>query len=84
MGRFRLISDIVQCCRKVDNGRKVPDAIRSLGNARNLQLVCARVLHEALLIPVLLHGSEIMIWRKERSGIWVLQMENLRSLLGIK
>ena len=40
------------------------------GNARGLQLECDRVLHETLLVPVLIHGSETMIWKeKERSRI---------------
>ena len=52
----------------------------SLVNARSLQLECARVLHESLLVPVLTYGSET-IWReKERS----VQVENLRGLLGIR
>ena len=43
------------------------------------------MLHEALLALVLLYGSEIMIWReKERSRIRVMQMNNLRGLLGIR
>ena len=42
-----------QCSRKVASGRKVSVAIRSLVNARSLQLECARVLHESLLVPVL-------------------------------
>ena len=51
----------------------------------NLQLECARVLHESLLVPVLTYGSEAMIWReKERSRIRAVQMDNLRGLLGIK
>ena len=69
------------------SGRRVASAIRSLVNARRLQLECARVLHESLLVPVLVYGSETMIWRgreKERSRIRVVQMENLRGLLGIK
>ena len=41
-----------------------------LVNARSLQLECARVFHESLLVPVLMYGSESMIWReKERSRI---------------
>ena len=64
--------------------RRVAGTIRSLVNARGLQLDCARVLHEALLVPVLLNGSETMIWReKERSKTRTVQMDNLRGLLGI-
>ena len=39
------------CCRKGANGRKVACAISLLVNARDLQLECARVLHETLLVP---------------------------------
>ena len=43
------------------------------------------VLHETLLVPVLMYGSETMLWReKERSGVRAIQMDNLRGLLGIR
>ena len=51
-------TDGAECNRKVLSGRRVADAIRSLVNARDLQLQCARVLHETLLVPVLIYGSE--------------------------
>ena len=54
-------TDEVECSRKVARGRRVPGAIRYLITARGLQLDCARVLHESLLVPVLMYGSEIMI-----------------------
>ena len=40
------------------NGRKLAGAIRSLISGRGLQLECARVLDEALLMPVLMYGNE--------------------------
>ena len=43
------------------SGRRVADAIRSLVNSRDLQLECARVLHETLLVPVLMYGSETLL-----------------------
>ena len=50
-----------------------------------LQVECARELHETLLVPVLMYGSETMLWReKERSRVMAVQMDNLRGLLGIK
>ena len=59
------------------------DAIRSLVNARYLQLECAPALHETLLVAVLMYGRETMLWKeKERSRISVVQMDNLRGLLG--
>ena len=58
--------------------------IRSLVNARNLQIDRARVLHESLLVPVLTYGSETVLWKEERSRFRAVQMDNLRGLLGIR
>ena len=67
------------------SGRRVAGAIRSMVNARSLQLECARVLHESLLVLVLTYGSDTMIWRAEkRSRIRAVQMDNLRGLLDIR
>ena len=78
-------TDGAECSRKVASVRRVASAIRSLVNARDLQLECARVLHETLLVPVLMYGSMTMLWKeKERYKIWAVQMENLRVLLGIR
>ena len=76
-------TDGAKCSRKVVSGRRVAGAIRSLVNAWDLQLQCARVLHETLLVPVLIYGSETMLW-KERSRVMAVQMDNLRGLLGIR
>ena len=78
-------SDEAECSRKVASGRRVTGAIRSQVNARILQLECAMVLDELLLVLVLTYGNETMIWRKEeRSWIRAVQMDNLRGLLGIR
>ena len=70
--------------RKVPSGRRVAGAIRSVVNARDLLLDCARVLHETLLVFGLMYGSETMLWKeKEIFRIRAVQMENLRRLLGI-
>ena len=43
------------------------------------------VLHETLLAPVLIYGSETMLWKQEeRSRIRAVQMDNLKELLGIR
>ena len=43
------------------------------------------VLHETLIVPVLIYGSETMLWKeKEISRIRAVQCNNLRGLLGIK
>ena len=78
-------TDGTECSRKVVSRRRAAGAIRSLVNARDSQLEYARVLHETLLLPVLIYGSEAMLWReKERSRVSAVQMENLRGLLGIR
>ena len=59
-----------RCSRIVASGRRFVGAIRSLFNTRDLELECARVLHETLLEPVLMYGSETM-----------LQKENERSII---
>ena len=60
------------------NGRKVTGAIRSLVNAKSLELACAMVLRETFFVPVLLYDSEIVIWReKERSRIMAVHMDIL-------
>ena len=45
-------------CRKVASRRRVEGAIRSLVNAKDLQLECGRALHETLLVPALIYSSE--------------------------
>ena len=77
-------TDEAECSMKVASGRRIVGAIRSLVNARDLQLECDRILHETLLVPVLIHGSETMLWKEKRSRIMAVQMNNLRGLLGIK
>ena len=54
-------TDGAEYIRKVASGRRVVGPIGSLVNARNMQLECARVLHETLLVPVLMYGSETML-----------------------
>ena len=46
-------TDGVECSRKVASGRRMAGAIRSIVNARDLQIEYARNLHKTLLVPVL-------------------------------
>ena len=75
-----------QCSREgVGGGWGVGGAIRSLVNARDLQLQYAKVLHETLLVPVPMYDSETILWKEEeRSRIRAVQMDNLRGLVGIR
>ena len=45
----------------MESGRRVAGAIMSLVNAGDLQLDCARVLHDTLLVPFLMYGSDTML-----------------------
>ena len=39
----------------------------------------------SMLLPVLLYGSESMVWdRTYRSKVQAVQMDNLRSVLGVR
>ena len=81
----KLGTDGAECSRKVVSGRRVAGAMRSLVNARDLQFQCARVLHETPLVPVLIYGSETILWKeKERSRVKAVQMDNFRELMGIR
>ena len=60
-------TDGAECSRKVASRRRVAGTNKSLVSPRDLQLACARVLHETLLVPVLKYDSETMLWKeKER------------------
>ena len=66
-------TDEEECSRKAASGKRVAGAIRSLVNARSLQLECVRVLHESLLVPAHTYGSEtLMLREKESSRIWAV------------
>ena len=73
-----------ECSRMVTSGRRVAGAIKSLVNVRNLQLDCARVLHETLLCLFLCMVVRQLWKEKEKSRVKTLQMDNFRGLLGIR
>ena len=78
-------TEVAQFHRKVMNEREFPGVIRSLINDRVLLLEAGRVLHKGLLGPVLFHCSETNDrTERDRSGIWAVQMGNLRGLLSIR
>ena len=55
-------ADEAECIRKVASGRKVTGKDHQVPSyARDFQLEYARVLHETLLVPVLMYGSETML-----------------------
>ena len=42
------------------------------------------LLHETLLVPILIYGNEKMLWKKERSRIRAVKMDNPREILDIR
>ena len=60
-------SDEAECHAKVASGRRVAGAIRSLVNAKDLQLGCARVLHETFYL--FLHMAVRQCYGKRRRGL---------------
>ena len=77
-------TDVAKCSRKVASGRRVAGAIRSLVKARDLQLECAIVFRETLLVAILMYGSDTVLWKEERSRVGAVEMDNLRGLLSIR
>ena len=69
-GDYESVIDGAECTKKVASGRRVIGAIRSLVNARYLQLECARVSYETFFVSVLMYGSETLLWKEnERSRV---------------
>lgn len=69
---------VIQC-------RKVVGAIRVIINTKVLSLECTRILHECMLVPTLVSGSETLVWKKkENSRIRAVKIDNLKSMLGVR
>ena len=46
---------------------------------------CTKVLHESMLVQALMYGSEVTMWKhKYRTKVQAVQMDNLRSMLGVR
>ena len=76
-------TDGAECGRKVASRRRVAGAIRFLVNAKDLQLQCARFLLETYMYVCMgvrqYHGK-----RRRDLRVRVVQMDNLKGLLGVK
>ena len=71
-------TDGAECSKRVSSKRRVAGAISSLVNGRDLQLQCARALHETLFIPVLIYSIETMLWKEKKRSriIRAIHMDN--------
>ena len=68
---------IRELCSDNRGGRRARP--RAYSKCIHVKEECARVLHEALLVPVLMCGSDTKLWKeKERSRVRAEQMDNLR------
>ena len=65
LDKIRYRRSIIYSREVAGTGRRVAGSMRSLVNARDLQLECARILHETLLVPVLMYDSETMLWKEK-------------------
>ena len=65
----------------VQLGQNVADAIWSLVNAMDLQLHCARVLHETLLVPVLNMAVRKCYGRRRDLGLGLHRWTTLEGCL---
>ena len=77
-GRGRYV--VAECSRKVTSLRRVAGAISFLVNGKDLQLECARVLHEMLFVPALMLAVRECYGGRRRD----LGLGLYRSLLGIR
>lgn len=56
-----------------------------LANEKWLSLSFASVLHESLLIPTLMYGSEIMVWKKPLSlRIRAVHMNDFKAMIRVR
>ena len=60
-------TDGAERSRKVASGRRFAGVLRSLDNATDLKMQYARVLHETWFVPILMYGSETMLWKE---NVW--------------
>ena len=63
------VLDKSECSRKKASGRRVAGAIRSLVNARSLQLECARVMFLCMVVRQLYEG------RRGRLGLGLYRLK---------
>ena len=75
-------TDGAECSRKVASGKRIAGAIRSLVDARDLQL--GLIFLHCLYLLLCMAVKQYYGRRLERSRIRAVQMDNLRGLLGIR
>ena len=80
-------ADGEECCRNMASRVTVVGAIRSVVNARSLQMVCVckELLDEDLLVLTLTYGNVTQEQREnENSSVVAVQLDYLRGLLSIR
>lgn len=71
--------------RRVNAGNKVYGALGSLVKSRHISQRAKLAVHDAVLAPTLMYGSESWVWKKrQESRINAVEMRSLRSMIGVK
>ena len=69
--------------RRKTAGTKVNGALRPIMKSRNVSIPAKKLLHQAILLPTLMYGSESWTWlKKDESGINAVEMRSLRRMCG--
>ncbi|CAK1597415.1 unnamed protein product [Parnassius mnemosyne] len=71
--------------RRVNAGNRVNGALHSIVKSQNVSKKARMAIHNAVLVPTLMYGSESWVWQKKHeSRINAVEMRSLRSMLGMK
>ena len=71
--------------RRVNAGNMVNGALHSFMNSRKVSNKARLAVHEGVLVPTLMYGSESWVWQKKHeSRINAVEMRALRSMLEVK
>ncbi|CAG4947225.1 unnamed protein product [Parnassius apollo] len=68
--------------RRVNAGNRVNGALHSIVKNQNVSKKARMVIHNTVLVPTLMYGSESWVWQKKHeSRINAVEMRSLRSML---
>ena len=69
--------------RRKTAGTNVNGALRPIMKSRSVSIPAKKMMHQAILLPTLMYGSESWTWlKKDESGINAVEMRSLRRMCG--
>ena len=69
--------------RRKTAGAKVSGALRPIMKSRSVSIPAKKLMHQAILLPTLMYGSESWTWlKKDECGINAVEMRSLRRMCG--